>query len=149
VNAKVTKNGVSTVKQLTARFFLVSGLIISMLIAVNTVAQESGTAKEISKCFKAADASKLAAHFNTSLDLTLPGNEGAYSKKQGEQIVKMFFVNNPVDDFTIDHTGNSNNGSTYLIGSYKSTSQKKFRVYLLIKNKNNIDLIQQLQIEQE
>jgi len=120
-----------------------------MLITFSAVAQETGTAKEISQCFETADASKLAVYFNTSLDLTLPGNEGAYSKKQAEQILKMFFTNNPVDAFTMNHTGNSNNGSTYLIGSYKSTSQKKFRVYLLIKSSNNIDLIQQLQIEQE
>ncbi len=149
MNAKITKNGVSIVKHKTTRFLLASGLFISMLIAINAIAQESGTTKEISKCFKTADASKLAVHFNISLDLALPGNEGAYSKKQAEQILKMFFANNPVDEFTMDHTGNSNNGSTYLIGSYKSTSQKKFRVYLLIKNRNNIDLIQQLQIEQE
>lgn len=134
---------------MTTRFFLVSGLFILMLITINALAQESGTAKEISQCFKTADASKLAAHFNTSLDLTLPGNEGAYSKKQAEQILKMFFSNNPVHEFTMNHTGNSNSGSTYLIGSYISTSQKKFRVYLLIKNSNNTNLIQQLQIEQE
>jgi len=149
VNTKVTKNGESIVKLMTTRFFLISGLFFSVFITINAVAQESGTAKEISQCFKNANASKLATYFNNSLDLTLPGNEGAYSKKQAEQILKTFFSNNPVNAFTLDHTGNSNNGSTYLIGSYKSTSQKKFRVYLLIKNSNNVDLIQQLQIEQE
>lgn len=112
-------------------------------------AQETEITNEITKCLSAANASKLAGYFNTSIDLTLPGHEGAYSSKQAEQILKMFFNENPVSEFSLEHTGNSNNGSRYLIGFYKTSANKKFRVYILIKNRNNEALIQQLQFEEE
>lgn len=131
--------------------------VITILCALSTFifiwgtvsAQESEISKEISTLLSKADASKLASHFNSTIDLTLPGQEGTFSKKQAEQILKMFFNNNPVKNFTLNHSGNSNNGSLYLIGSYQTTSEKKFRVYLLIKKQNNVDLIQQLQFEEE
>ena len=103
----------------------------------------------IPSAFQSGDASKLANYFNASIDLALMNYEGTYSKKQAEQILKTFFENYPVKSFTLEHTGNSNDGSSYLIGLHKTTNNKSFRVYILFKKENNVELIQQLQFEEE
>ncbi|MCF8366002.1 MAG: DUF4783 domain-containing protein [Bacteroidales bacterium] len=134
-------------KQLATSIFAALCILIFSGVTSNAKAQESEITNEIVKCLSSANASKLATYFNTSLDLTLPGHEGAYSAKQAEQIVKKFFSENPVSQFSLEHTGNSNNGSRYLIGSYKTTSLKNYRVYILIKKRNEDQNIQQLQFE--
>lgn len=112
-------------------------------------AQDSKVTDKITRALESADASLLAVHFNASIDLSLPGEEGAFSKKQAEQIMKMFFTKNPVKKFTLEHSGNSNNGSHYLIGSYECSSKKTYRVYMLIKGPGGAELIQQLQFEED
>jgi hypothetical protein len=111
--------------------------------------QETDIMVKITAAINAGDASKLAAGFNTTVDLTLPGNEGTYSKKQSEQILKAFFVAQPSQSFKMDHKGTSNDGSQYMIGTLKATTGKVFRVYALIKNSTGSDFIHQLQIEEE
>lgn len=124
-------------------------LMVFGLISQPLSAQNQSVSDRITKALQAGNASMLSTHLNASVDLSIPGNEGAYSKKQAGQILKMFFTKNPVKTFTLEHTGNSTNGSTYLIGSYESNAGKIFRVYLLIKERNGIELIQQIQFEEE
>ncbi len=111
--------------------------------------QEADQMTKISQALNAGDASKLAVYFNAAIDLTIPGNDGSYSKKQTEQIVKAFFATQAVQSFKMDHKGTSNDGSQYMIGSLKTLSGKVFRVYILIKNGTTDGLIQQLQFEEE
>ncbi len=141
----------NTAAVLKKRLFISSTVVLLLLclLSFETVAQQSDISKSITGAIRSGDASKLALHLNVSVDLTLPGNEGTYSKKQSEQILKMFFSKNPCKDFSLDHTGNSNSGTIYMIGSYKTNSGKKFRVYLLLKSGDRSNLIQQLQFEEE
>ena len=119
------------------------------ILATAAQAQDASATDQITKALNTGNASLLASHLNASLDLAIPNNEGTYSKKQAEQILKMFFSKNPAKSFSLEHSGNSNNGSTYLIGSYKSKADKVFQVYLLVKERNGTELIQQLQFEEE
>lgn len=115
----------------------------------HALAQDAETTQKITMALTSGDATALASHFNTTVALTLPVNDGSYSKKQAEQLVKMFFEKNPVSNFAAEHNGTSNDGSCYIIGEMHSTGQKTFRVYVLTKKRDGIDLIQQLQIEEE
>jgi archaellum component FlaG (FlaF/FlaG flagellin family) len=137
------------VKLTRAGLLLFVFAIITGFHAAPAAAQHTSVTAQIVKALKNANASQLAAHLNASVDLAIPNNEGTYSKKQAEQILKMFFSKNPVKNFSLEHTGNSNNGSKYLIGSYENKAGKSFRVYLLIKGRNDTELIQQLQFEEE
>jgi hypothetical protein len=104
---------------------------------------------KVGNALNTGNAEKLCKYFNNTIDLSLPDSEGTYSDKQAEQLLKVFFKNHPVKSYMLDHQGNSNDGSRYLIGTLISTSAKKFRVYGLIKKRAEKDLIQQLQIEEE
>ena len=104
---------------------------------------------KISNALNTGDVQVLSRYFGNIIDLTLPDGEGTYSNKQTEQLLKAFFKSNPVKSFMLDHSGNSNDGSKYLIGTLKSTSGKSFRFYALIKKQAGTYLIQQLELEEE
>lgn len=136
----------STKKISTATLLL---MLMIALCPARTVAQDAETTQKITAALTSGNATALASHFNTTVALTLPVNDGTYSKKQAEQLVKMFFEKNPVSDFTTEHHGTSNDGSGYIIGELHTTRQKTFRVYVLTKKRDGINLIQQLQFEEE
>lgn len=101
---------------------------------------------KISQAIKNASTTELSKHFNNSIDLTIPGSEGTYSKVQAEQILKSFFTKYPPISFIVNHKGNSNDGSMYAIGTYKSNN-KTFRTYFLVKPIDGQMLIHQLKFE--
>ena len=129
--------------------------IFSIIILINLInfqvksiqAQDIVSDKVIEAITK-GDASELSKLFNSTIDINIPENEGTYSKNQAEIIVKKFFKKNPVTKFTINHSGSSNDGSKYSIGTYISYD-KTYRVYFLLKKTSEKYFIQQLQFELE
>lgn len=125
------------------KFLAVSVFAFSFLVK-DANAQDVGN--KITQAIQSSNATDLAKYFNNTIDLTIPGSEGTYSKVQAEQILKSFFNKYPPVSFTINHKGNSNDGSMYAIGTYKSKSQS-FRTYYLTKPINGQLLIHQLKFE--
>ncbi len=103
---------------------------------------------EITKAFKQADENKLAIYFNSTIDLEIPGTDGTYSKTQSVVIMHDFFKKHQMNSFVLNHDGSSNDGSKYMIGTYK-TAELELRLYILMKNKKGKLLIHQLQLEEE
>jgi len=112
-----------------------------------TIVQDDITAS-VAAAINAGDAKKLATYFNASIDLTVPGTDGTYSKAQAEMIVRDFFTKFLPVSFKINQQGSSNEGSQFAVGTL-STKSKMFRTYFLIKKVDNIPLIHQLQFEEE
>ncbi|MCD4680871.1 MAG: DUF4783 domain-containing protein [Bacteroidales bacterium] len=132
-----------------------TSLIVLVLIFANALsaslasAQESTTSMdEIKNAIVKGNAKELAIHFNTTIDLSVPGKDGTYSKVQAELIIKDFFEKNKPKSFKINHEGSSNDGSRYAIGTL-TASNNSYRLYFLIKNTNGKALIHQMQIEVE
>lgn len=103
---------------------------------------------EIINAIKLGNARELSKHFNSSIDLILPGNEGTYSKTQAELMVGNFFRSNPPKSFVVRQEGTSSDSSKYTIGQYSSTNNKSFRTYFLTKRIGSSQLIQLLQFEE-
>jgi hypothetical protein len=101
----------------------------------------------VASALRSGNASALAAYFNSTVDLTLPGSEGTYSRSQAELIVKGFFNMNKPSDFTIQHKGSSGEGSQFCIGLL-STDNGDFRTYFLIKTISQQSVVTQLQFEE-
>lgn len=127
----------------TIRAFILA--ILTYIVMTGCLAAQDVNSK-ISLAIKSSSATELSKYFNSSIDLTIPGSEGTYSKVQAEQIVKSFFVKYPPVSFTINHQGKSNDGSIYAIGTYKSSSLS-FRTYYLAKQISGQLLIHQLKFE--
>ena len=101
----------------------------------------------VNKALKAGDAALLSEHFNSSLDISIPGTDESMSKSQATQVMKSFFKANPPKSYSENHQGSSREATKYIIGTYKSL--KTFKTYVLLKEKEGRYLIVQLQFEEE
>ena len=116
------------------RTIMLTALLL-MIFEVRSIAQDNSpnTISEITQAFKQANENKLAVYFNSTIDLEIPGTDGTYSKTQSKVIMHDFFKKFKVNSFVLNHEGSSNDGSKYMIGTYKS-GEKELRLYILMKN---------------
>lgn len=89
----------------------------------------------------------LSTFFNENVELVVQNHDDVFSKSQAQQIVAEFFKANKPKQFTIIHQGGKE-GARYAIGSLV-TATGTFRVYFLLKNKENNPYIHQLRIEKQ
>jgi len=104
--------------------------------------------KQIVAALVEGNATALSVYLNAMVDLGISGDEDTYSKTQATQILKDFFIKNPVKSFIISRQGSSPDGSLFSIGEMKAGSNT-FRIYYLLKKVSGKFLIQQLQIQKE
>ncbi|MBL7967782.1 MAG: DUF4783 domain-containing protein [Prolixibacteraceae bacterium] len=102
---------------------------------------------EIVTSIQSGNDAALANFFNENVELVVQTHDDVYSKSQAQQIVAEFFKSNKPKQFSIVHQGGKE-GARYAIGSL-TTSTGTFRVYFLLKNKNNNSYIHQLRIEKQ
>lgn len=103
---------------------------------------------KIFDAMKVGNATELAKHFNSSVELVILDKEDVYSKQQAEQILKSFFDKNKVKAFTLLHQGGKE-GAQYAIGNLETVAGKTYRVYFLVKESGGKPLIHQMRIEEE
>lgn len=103
---------------------------------------------DVAALIRKGSARELAKHFNVSVQLTLPQDEGRFSSTQAELIIRNFFSKHPPRSFEISHRGSSSDGSRYYIGVYKSANET-FRSYYLLKRVAEKSLIHQLRFEED
>jgi hypothetical protein len=146
VNALVIKcQNKMNLQKITFRFLILLPLLFATLnLSANTEVPEG-----IVTAFKSGNAKELAKYFNTTIELVIADKEGIYSKPQAEQILKDFFVKNPLtkDSFRLLHEVGKES-SRYAIGNLYTT-KGIYRISFLIKSENNVPLIDQLRIEEE
>ncbi|PKP43502.1 MAG: DUF4783 domain-containing protein, partial [Bacteroidetes bacterium HGW-Bacteroidetes-12] len=94
------------------KLFTATLIILTFSAFVNPLINDN-----IAKALKAGNSAAVANFFNTTVDLTLPNNEGVFSKAQAELILKTFFANNKPSDFKVVHDGESKNNTLYSIGN--------------------------------
>ncbi len=124
-------------------------LLIFFVLAINDSYSQSPIENGIIAAIQKGNSSELAKYFNSSIDLDVPGNDGTFSKKQAEIIIKDLFKKYPPKSFTIKQSGSSNDGSKFSIGIYTSTNNKILRTYYLIKKVSGNYTIHMLQFEED
>lgn len=102
---------------------------------------------DVATALKTGNASSVAKFFSANVDLKTVDKEEVYSKAQAELILKDFFSKNPIKTFSVIHKGTSKSGNQFAIGTYETTSGKKFRSYFLFKKEGIGLTIQQLRFE--
>lgn len=98
------------------------------------------------RALKTGDSEEISRHFGSSVDLSIPNNEGVYSKIQAKLILKTFFLKNKPSAFSVVHNGDSKNNSFYSIGNL-TTAKGNFRTYILYKEVDKKITILELKIE--
>lgn len=123
-------------------------LCLLLLLPLMQVAAQDDIGRKLNSTIKDGDAISLSKHFNNTVDITLPSVDDTFSQNHATQVLKDFFTKYPPSSFIINHDGTSNDGSLYLIGTYKS-GDNTFRVYILLKKSADRFKIFQLQFEKK
>lgn len=121
-------------------FTLIIGLV---LFTIQPVLAQSGPLDKISTAIQAGNAKAIAGYFDSNVEMTLPDEDGFYSKAQSEQVLKDFFSKNRPSGFKIMHQGDSGGNSMYAIGTL-TTASGSFRTYIFMKEVSGKYVIQQL-----
>lgn len=131
----------------TSKFnFVMKKIFIVLLVFLSTGLFALPLSTSIINALKMGNATELSRYFETSIDLSIPGNEGAFSKTQSELILKNFFIKNQPSNFKIMHSGDSKNNTHYSIGTL-TTAKANYRVYILYKETGTVTTILELRIE--
>lgn len=113
----------------------------------NTLPDILDVGDDIASAIRAGNASRLSDYFSSTVNLSVPGNDGSFSKSQAEIIMSDFFKKYPPSSFTVSNQGSSAGGSLYTLGTYVS-GNSQFRTYFLIKNMGTSYQLQILKFEQ-
>jgi hypothetical protein len=100
---------------------------------------------DVVNAIKAGNSSQLSKFFDNTIEITFPDKSAAYSKSQGELVLKDFFTNNTVKSFEIVNKG-ENAGAQFIIGTL-STKNGDYRTTIYMKQKGDKELLQELRFE--
>lgn len=121
-------------------------LVISFSSIYSSKAFQADIIDDLSSYFKAGNAKEIAKNFASTIELIIVDEEDVYSKAQGEQILRDFFVKHPSVKTSVFHK--INNSPNYRFGVViLSTTKETFRVSITMKKFNNSFLITELRIE--
>lgn len=96
--------------------------------------QQQSIDKTIQNAISSGNSNSLASFFFTTIELSIPGAQGSYSKAQAELLMKNFFSKYAPKSFSIINEGLSGGEkSRFVIGTYATEKGESFRVYYLIK----------------
>ena len=101
---------------------------------------------DIVGALKSGNASTLSKYFDSRVDLSLPERSDNYSRTQAEMIIKDFFSNSGVRNFTLKHKGEKA-GSNYCVGILQ-TRTGNYRTTLFLKLKGNRQYLQDISFQQ-
>lgn len=121
-------------------------LFISLSSLISSKPFQADIIDDLSSYFKSSNAREIAKNFASTIELIIIDEEDVYSKAQGEQILKDFFIKHPPVKTSIFHKINTNPNYRFgviLLG----TSKETFRVSVTMKKFNNSYLITELRIE--
>jgi hypothetical protein len=125
--------------------------IVAFFMVLGTLSAEAqeqqGIPAGISSAIKTGNAAELSKYMNSTIELLLLDKEDFYKKNVAETILRDFFNEYQVRDFSVRHQG-AKNDAQYAIGNLK-TEKGNFRVYFLLKKVDQELLIHQIRIEQD
>jgi hypothetical protein len=121
-------------------------LSVLLLTSADVASEPPGLTENIAAAIKSGNSKELAKYFGPTVEIILPGIDGAFSKAQAEMIMKDFFIKSAPVSFSVNQKGNSAGGAQFIIGTYKSKTES-LNVYILLKPVSNQLIIQQIHFE--
>jgi Domain of unknown function (DUF4783) len=118
--------------------------VLGCFLLIPSMQAQTGVINEISMAIKTGNAKAVARYFDSNVELTLPDEEGFFSKAQSEQVLKKFFQQYPPKDFKVMHQGESDGDARYVIGTLTTQSNQEFRTLIYLKKEGDKFLVHQL-----
>ena len=91
------------------------------------------------------DATEISKYVDDNIEIRLPDRSDSYSKAQAVLILRDFFINNGVKDFTVEHKGDKG-GSQFCIGTLLTRSGN-YRTIVFMKTKNGRQLVKEIRFK--
>ncbi|HXS35782.1 MAG TPA: DUF4783 domain-containing protein [Flavipsychrobacter sp.] len=104
--------------------------------------------EDIVSAMRNSNTATIAKYFDNIVPITINNTQSIYSRTQAEMVLKDFFNKNMPKDLTIINSGAPNNTSKFAIGDI-TTSGGKYSVYILLRAKDNVFLLQELRFNKE
>lgn len=109
---------------------------------------QSSVIDQVNEAFKAGSAKELSKYLHQTVDVTIEGKLGNYSKAQAEFVLRDFFKAHAPSEFTIIHQGSSKGGQPFAIGKYVSGTET-YRVWMKLKVVDKEQVIQEISFVKE
>jgi len=101
------------------------------------------TLDEITDAIRLGNAGELSRYLDSRVDISLPEKSDSYSKIQAEMIIRDFFSNNGVQNFTVKHRQPNGSGCVGLL----QTHNGDYRTTLFLKQKGDRQLLQEIRFQ--
>jgi uncharacterized membrane protein YvbJ len=125
-------------------------LLLFILTSFGTTAQAQSpdaVFEQIAAAISKGDAAAVSTHFNTTVEVTLPGADQSYSAQQASFVLKDFFTKNAVQGYKVVHKGSS--GATWYATGVYTAATGSFDSNIFVKKIGDKFLITQLRFEAE
>lgn len=126
-------------------------LLVSCIFSLFTVNAQTARQpmEEVVNAIKNNRIEDMSKFFDNIVPVTINNTQTIYSRNQAEVVLKDFFDKNIPKDFLIMDNGSPNNSSKFIIGSLITPSGNKYNVYILMKLKDNMYLLQEIRLNRE
>ena len=126
------------------------GLVFILVMMTNNAIKAQGPEKtmtEVTNAIGKANVELMSQHFNSSIEITVPGSDKTFSAKQASFVLKEFFTQHPIKSFEVMHQGSS--GATYYATGVTYTSGEEFDTNIFLKKVDNKYVVTQIRFEVE
>ncbi len=123
-------------------------VLVGLVIASMVGRAQTEFFNPIKDAIKSGNAKEVVKYFNQQVDITLERNSNTQSKAQAEFVLRDFFKQHPITDFTIIHTGSSKGGLQYAIGRYVGTGES-FNVLMRVREVSGEFLVHEISFVKE
>jgi len=138
-------------KERSAMIHMKKNLLI-FLLTVSSLAVQAQFAKnpmkEVVSSFKLNHLQDISRYMDDYISVTLNNNQSLYSKNQAEIIIKDFFDKNAASEFSVINDGSEEKNTKFALLSFES-NREKYSLYILLKEKDNSYIIQEIRINPE
>jgi hypothetical protein len=127
-----------------------SVLLVKFTLLLFTVHAQSSVSplEDMVNAIKNNRVSDMVKYFDSYVPITINYTQSMYSHNQAEIVLKDFFDKNVPKNFNVLENGAPDNTSKFLIGNFDSQTET-YNVYILMKLKNNVYLVQELRLNKQ
>jgi hypothetical protein len=127
-------------KQIYKKAFLT--FACSLLVVA---AQAQSVLEDVVNAIRNSNVVTLEKYYDNVVPITINNTQSAYSRTQASLVLKDFFSKNVPKDILILNSGSATANSQFAIGTL-TTSSGTFNIYILLKSKDNVFLLQELRL---
>jgi hypothetical protein len=123
-------------------------VFVLLTLQVFVASAQTDIINQVKETIKAGSAKELSRYLNQTVEVSIEDKVQSYSKVQAELVLRDFFRQHPISEFSIIHQGSSKNGQLFALGQFKS-GPETFRVFIKFKSVSNEQMLDEIRFSRE